>query len=85
MSKAKNKAKELVDRFKKISVIVEEENATWFKRIGLENAKQCALICVDTEKQTIIDFQNNDDIGHYWFLDDKLKELEEVNQEILKL
>ena len=47
MSQAKDKAKELVDRFKRISVIVEEENATWFKRIGLENAKQCALICVD--------------------------------------
>ena len=78
MSQAKDKAEELVGRFKRISVIVEEENATWFKRIGLENAKQCALICVDEiiKNEVNTTMSPNDNIMHYW---------EEVKNEIEKL
>ena len=79
MSQAKDKAKELVEKYQFNGDMIDDI------RMSEESAIECALICVDREKQTIIDFQNNDDIGHYWFLDDKLKELEEVNQEILKL
>ena len=75
----KDKAKELVQKF------YNSQCSHSITELAYKSAKQCALICVDREKQTIIYFQNNDDIGHYWFLDDKLKELEEVNQEILKL
>lgn len=40
----KEKAKELIDKFKKISIEIEEKDSIYYKRIGLENAKQCALI-----------------------------------------
>ena len=69
--KAKAKAMEIAMRF-------EDKGET-------DNAKQCAIICVEREKQMIIDFQKHDEIGHYWFFDDKLIELEEVEQEIEKL
>ena len=77
MSQAKDKANELVGRFKRISVILEEENATWFKRIGLENAKQCALICVDEMLQEIP--KRFDSEERYW---EKVKQEIEINEEL---
>ena len=76
MSQAKNEAKELVDRFY-ISKILNT-------RFRTEEAKQCALICVD-EKQKTIDKMFN---GYHTMPKEWRKEydeLEEVNQEILKL
>lgn len=41
--KAKEKAKELVDRFWELDMLDDNGDLYW---IGKENAKQCALICV---------------------------------------
>ena len=67
--KAKEKAIELVDRFKWKGDVA---------RMSLDNSKQCALICVDEmikERQIL----NND------FDRDRIIELKEVKQEINKL
>ena len=70
MSQAKDKAKELVDRFyfSKIST----------NRFRNEEAKQCALICVDEMLKNEVNttMYPNDSIMDYW---------EEVKQEIEKL
>ncbi len=67
---AKEKAEDLTRRF-------------WID--GMRDAKDCALICIEEEMQGIINFQEHDDIGHYWFFDDRLKELEEIKKEIIKI
>lgn len=78
MNEAKKKARELVASFKERS---KEQIFYNWEYVHKYNA----LICVDNEIKTILNFQLNDDIGDYWFFDDKLKELEEVKQEIQKL
>ena len=101
MTEAEKKAKELVERFKDFQTgTIDSDVINNFKESDLKGksklsammefsklhkAKQGALICVEREKQQIIDFQNHDDIGDYWFFDDKLKELEQLKQAIEKL
>ena len=77
----KEKAKELVNRFWELDMFDDKGDLYW---IGKEEAKQCALICLD-EKQKTIDKMFN---GYYTMPKEWQKEydeLEEVKQEINKL
>ena len=77
--KAKEKAKELVDRFMNIqdSIGFNSHNL-----IYLKEAKQCALICVDEIIKEIKEIQFNEDI----FLEDTvISYWQEVKQEIKEL
>tara|TARA_B110000305_G_C18823132_1_gene352322 strand:+ start:42 stop:254 length:213 start_codon:yes stop_codon:yes gene_type:complete len=68
---AKDKAKELVDRFWELDMLDDNGDLYW---IGKENAKQCALICVD---EILSQFNWKPSAGlSYW---------EEVKEEINKL
>lgn len=51
---AKEKAKELVERFKNHSYMDWNENIGFDYKEQTENAKQCALICVDEIKEIVI-------------------------------
>ena len=73
---AKDKAKELVDRF--YDTI--ENNVELYKGEYLVTAKQCALICVDeTIKEHLYISQNYD------WQNESYQELEDIKQEIEKL
>ena len=74
--KAKEKAKELVDRFMNIqdSIGFNSHNLMYLKE-----AKQCALICVDEKIETLLPYAGLLDIKK------TIDELEEVKQEINKL
>ena len=48
---AKEKAIDLVDMFWQFDMLDDEGNWYW---IGKENAKQCALICVDEKIETYV-------------------------------
>ena len=74
--KAKEKAKELVDRFMNIqdSIGVNSHNLMYLKE-----AKQCALICVDEKIETLLPYAGLLDIKK------QVQELEEVKQEIKEL
>ena len=63
----KQKAKELVDRFKKIGVEIEEEESIYFKRLDIDNRKQCALICVNEKLEFLkkIAFYIDEDNYHF--------------------
>ena len=79
--RAKEKAKELVEKMKLKVDVIDENNYTAENEYG---AMQCALICVD-EKQETIDKMFN---GYYTMPKEWRKEydeLEEVKQEIEKL
>ena len=82
---AKEKAKELVDRFINITPCNDNElSEDEMYKEQLHSAKQCALICVD-EKQKTIDKMFN---GYYTMPKEWQKEydeLEEVKEEINKL
>ena len=68
----KEKAKALIDRFLKIEIWIDEtDNSTYSHKINLEEAKQCALICID-EMLRYTDWSN-------------IKFLQEVKQEIERL
>ena len=69
---AKDKAKELLDRFKDVTRPMSKRN-TLVARMHPEHAKQCALLCVDEILETYID------------LDPKLNYWKEVKKEIEKL
>jgi len=72
--KAKEKAKELVERYlKKIIELAYAETKS------KELAKQCALICVDEKIETLLPYAGLLDIKK------TIDELEEVKQEINKL
>ena len=79
--KATEKAKELVNRFRSIK---DSQSSDGGNLMFKNEAKQCALICVD-EKQKTIDKMFNG----YYTMSEKWKkeydELEEVKQEIEKL
>jgi len=71
---AKDKAKELVDRF--YDTI--ENNVELYKGEYLVTAKQCALVCVDRMLESLWR------VGHS-FCNDEIKYLKEVKEEIEKL
>ena len=74
---AKDKAKELVDRFKGVTRPFSKRR-TLKVDIHPEHAKQCALICVDE----ILESLRN--VGHS-FSNDEIKYWQEVKQEIEKI
>ena len=70
---AEEKAKELVDRFWELDMLDDNGDLYW---IGKENAKQCALTCVDEIIESL---------RHIIGVDLRLKFWKEVKQEINKL
>ena len=72
---AKEKAIDLVDMFWQFDMLDDEGNWYW---IGKENAKQCALICVDEKIETLLPYAGLLDIKK------TIDELEEVKQELNK-
>ena len=75
MKTAKDKAKELLDRFLDMDFIDDYNQEYW---IEYKNAKQCALICVDEQ----IDFINEMISIDYNIRKIYINELEEVKQEL---
>ena len=75
--KAKDKAKELVDRFKGVTRPFSKRR-TLKVDIHPEHAKQCALICVNEIVQVLWN------VGHS-FSNDEIKYWQEVKKEIEKL
>ena len=73
--KAKEKAKELVDKFRKEFDWVESDYAIDLYR----DVRQCALICVDEKIETLLPYAGLLDIKK------TIDELEEVKQELNKL
>jgi len=85
-NKPKEKAKELVDRFLKVRVDASTFDSIKCKYLDIDEAKQCALICVD-EKIKIIDIIMNDknlDISANATAYVLIKDLQEVKKEIEK-
>ena len=74
---AKDKAKELVDRFKGVTRPFSKRR-TLKVDIHPEHAKQCALICVDEILESLWN------VGHS-FSNDEINYWQEVKQEIEKL
>ena len=78
----KEKAKELVDRFKNDTVIYTWDNNGYEidKETSLQNAKNCALICVDEKIKTA-----SKGVLPSEFPTKEVLRLREVKQEIIKL
>jgi hypothetical protein len=74
---AKEKAKELVQRFSKLEKGLDEQE--WFKREVSFNShnQQCALICIDEKIKTAIDLNGEMFSGF-------IEGLQEIKQEINK-
>jgi hypothetical protein len=66
---AKEKAKDLVDRYLNIEFCLLTDN----------QAKQCALICIDKMIETLLPY------GGILYVKEEVEELEEVKQEINRL
>jgi len=84
MSEAKRKAKELVDRFKIIVACGYLDASEEFK----DEAKQCALVCVDENikiQNSWLRYFNNKDYIVTDAIIYKLNELYDIEQEINKL
>ena len=76
---AKEKAKELVDRFWELDMLDDNGDLYW---IGKENAKQSALICVDEIINTGV---NQDYIEQDGYMLSLVEFYTEVKEEINKL
>jgi hypothetical protein len=72
--KAKEKAKELVELFKKTN-----------RFVNTEICKQYALICQQEKIDMIVEFQESEHSDAFWAIENKLLELKEVKTEIEKL
>ena len=80
--KAKEKARELVLRFKKYSSHRGNDGFFMNQESGKDNAKQCALICVDNIIETLKPYWKNWDEGHAQY---EFEYWQEVKQKIKDL
>ena len=71
--KAKEKAKELIEKFENIETKLAHP---------IFIAKQCALICQQEKIDMIVEFQESEHSDAFWAIENKLLELKEVKTEI---
>ena len=86
--KPSENAKELVERFRVVELSRVEDICKTIKAVSLDVAKKYALICVDEKIGLLKYFFGAYNMEDEWFEEmwnRKLKELEEIKQEIEKL